>query len=430
MAKKSLVIKIATLGALIGLGLLVAAIIQTNPRPKQETAATVDQREPGAICAVHRIPLQDDTVDILYTYVASQDLISRREHFPNACFVSFGSDYKEPNSATKLAKRAHVSFCRECRKAELAWAASGKIVNLTGKQIKKERPDGVDKSDTTPSKRRVYVLHAGMHIVLAPADKNYYVGTLRELLLKRGVQASDIVGLECPYPTASWSDVAPREGLVLYLGSTDPASRASQEAYLRLDKALQERKVASNDNLIWIGHSAGGQMGMTMANLAHNLDKYPELAKKAKPYHFDMVVTLGSAVGSNPVPNGVKLRHYYSSNDLAVAMLSKHGNVIADSLGFKVRFSPCVDLGANARIRVFQDVEHGAWATEPHILDRILHESESNYTPPWQRTQADIGQGVGLAQLLAKSLDSTWNISLEENPNTEIRNQLQMPKSK
>src|SRR4051794_33516363 len=79
------------------------------------------------------------------------------------------------------------------------------------------------------SKRRVYVLHSGMHIILAPTEKNHASRTLREELLKRGVADADVVALDSPFPMATFSDPVPRDGLLIYLGSADPASRASQD---------------------------------------------------------------------------------------------------------------------------------------------------------------------------------------------------------
>src|SRR5207248_3403665 len=137
---------------------------------------------------------------------------------------------------------------------------------------------------------------------------------------------------DSPFPTASWKEMVPKDGLLIYLESTDPKSRSSQEAYVRLDKALKAAGVTRNDDLVWIGHSAGGQIGMTMARIAHNLDKFPDLAKKTQSYHFDTIITLGSAVGSNPTPADVKLRHYCSPGDTMVFFLSQHGNLLADAM--------------------------------------------------------------------------------------------------
>lgn len=261
--------------------------------------------------------------------------------------------------------------------------------------------------------RRVFVLHSGMHILLAPKDKNQAVRVLRQQLLERGIAEADIVGLDCPFPTASWSDVVPREGLLLYLDSADPASRRAQEAYVRLHKTLQDHQVTKADDLVWIGHSAGGQMGMTMAHLAHNLAKYPYLAQQTQAYHFDTVITLGAAVGSNPVPKEVKLRHYYSDGDTMIHLLTKHGNLVAESVNSKVCFGPCCDLSDNCKVRVFAGIEHGYWPSQGNVVDCILSEWQPR-CPAWRRANAEIGQGLGLAQLLANTLEAEMKISIEE----------------
>jgi hypothetical protein len=269
-------------------------------------------------------------------------------------------------------------------------------------------------SDAAPAKRRVFVLHSGMHILLAPKDKNQAVITLKRLLPDYGIEERDIVGLDCPFPTASWINPFPREGLLLYLGSSDPAGQVCQEAYLRLDRALQAQGVSSKDDLVWIGHSAGGQLGMSLAHLAHHLDRFPELARKARPYHFDMVVTLGSAVGSNPVPAEVKLRHYYSPADMVIGLLTKHTNLLSDTVGVKVRFAPCHDVRGNGKVRVFDAIEHGDWFWEPRVLECLLREFRPAASPVWRRAPADLSTGIGLSQVLATALEATWQISLEE----------------
>jgi hypothetical protein len=261
--------------------------------------------------------------------------------------------------------------------------------------------------------RRVFVLHSGMHIALAHPDKNAGAKHLQKMLLARGVPASDIIVLDSPFPEASWRDPIPREGLLIYLGCTDPASQASHDAYLRLDSTLRNHKITAQDNLVWIGHSAGGQVGMSMVHLAHNLGKYPKLAK-ARPYHFDMIITLGTPVGSNPVPSDVKLRHYYSEGDTMIYGLAKHGAIVTASVKSKVVFRPCHELGENAKIRVFHNIEHADWDSDDLVLRRLLNEFNPAHRPAWQRTHADLPTGMGLAQLVARSLESTWHISLEQ----------------
>src|SRR6185369_8940597 len=114
-------------------------------------------------------------------------------------------------------------------------------------------------------KRRVYVLHSGMHTLFSPADKNNSARTMKEQLAKRGILERDLVFLESPFPTATLDDAIPQDGLKIYLGSADPASKAAHDGYVVMHKALQAQGVGKCDELIWVGHSAGGQMGMTMA---------------------------------------------------------------------------------------------------------------------------------------------------------------------
>src|SRR5262245_40367476 len=52
------------------------------------------------------------------------------------------------------------------------------------------------------SKRRVYVLHSGVHTILSDPRKNIAAEKLKAGLEKRGVSAKDIVVLDNPYPTA------------------------------------------------------------------------------------------------------------------------------------------------------------------------------------------------------------------------------------
>ncbi len=262
-------------------------------------------------------------------------------------------------------------------------------------------------------KRRVFVLHPGMHVILAPADKNRSARTLKAKLIEKGIDSRDIVALESPFPTATFSNMVPREGLMIYIGSVDPASRVSHDAYVRMHKALQEQGVTPNDDIVWIGHSAGGQIGMSLAHLAHNLAKYPDLAKKTSPYHFAMVITLGSAVGSNPVPADVDLRHYYSAGDTMIYFLAKNGNIVSAGVGSKVMLKPVCEIGSNCKVRIFPGVEHANWVSNETVIARILHEFDANFCPPWQRKHADTGLGDSLSRLLAARIDASVNFSLE-----------------
>src|SRR5439155_2444685 len=107
------------------------------------------------------------------------------------------------------------------------------------------------------------------------------------------VSARDVVWLENPFPHAEKWNPFPPKCAMLFGDYCKPTSRPCTETYLHMHYALQAHGVKPSDDLIWVGHSAGGQIGLTMAHLAKNHDKFPELAKKKAPaYHFDMVITL------------------------------------------------------------------------------------------------------------------------------------------
>ncbi len=81
-----------------------------------------DYTRPGEVCPVHKQPLQEDTVPIAYgmpRWAKDMDLRRAMEtEFPCANSRHFaGCVVKDP-------KKAHVSYCPECRKDEAAWFAT------------------------------------------------------------------------------------------------------------------------------------------------------------------------------------------------------------------------------------------------------------------------------------------------------------------
>jgi hypothetical protein len=259
--------------------------------------------------------------------------------------------------------------------------------------------------------RRVYVLHPGIRLVVSRYGKNAHAEQLRQELLQRGIADRDIVVLENPYPAASVQDVFARESATMFLESARPASETAQQGYGRFDRVLRERGVTPRDEIFWIGHSAGGQMGMTLAHLAHRLEDYPELARTTRPYRFCMVVTLGTPVAANHVPGDVPLRHYHSAADTVVGMLTRHGAVVRTALGLDLMLLPCSNVGPNVKVRVFPGIRHHQWCWTPRVVDAILAESadEAAY-----RCCADSPATHGLAQLLALGLEEAIGLSFEE----------------
>src|SRR5262249_15777832 len=116
-----------------------------------------------------------------------------------------------------------------------------------------------------PLKRRIYVLHSGVHTILAHPNKNIFVENIRDMLTKRGLPEKDIVLLDNPYPTARWYNMFPTECLTMFMASARPDSKVALDAYARMDKALKAQDVTGDDDLVFVGHSAGGQMCLTLA---------------------------------------------------------------------------------------------------------------------------------------------------------------------
>lgn len=274
------------------------------------------------------------------------------------------------------------------------------------------------KAEAKPAaSRRVFILHSGVHTIFSDPWKNIAAETLREGLRKRGVCDADIVVLDNPFPTASWKKLVPFDALTMFLESMEPSSKFSHEAYLRLHKALEARTVTDKDTLVWVGHSAGGQLGITLAAIGRGIWKHPDLAKDACGYQFDMVVTLGAPVGANLLPPEVKLRHYYSPEDRVVRWVAKYHGLVLFPLGFKARIARVpLDLQANGKIRMFCEVEHPSWDIEGRVLDRILGETTPDYRPLWHSQAAPPRPGLGLSQLLCHALDVECHISLEDPP--------------
>src|SRR4051812_7336200 len=77
----------------------------------------LDLSEPGTRCEVHKVPLQEEVVPIAYGLrrptVEQEE--AKQKLFPHA-----NRDYN-PGCNVKPEKRALVSFCPECRKAEPIW---------------------------------------------------------------------------------------------------------------------------------------------------------------------------------------------------------------------------------------------------------------------------------------------------------------------
>jgi hypothetical protein len=77
----------------------------------------IDVTEPGGVCQVHNVPLQIGVVPINYGLVrpTKEEVDAYQKLFPHA-----RSEYQR-GCVVEKEKRARVSFCPECRKAEAVW---------------------------------------------------------------------------------------------------------------------------------------------------------------------------------------------------------------------------------------------------------------------------------------------------------------------
>ncbi len=209
----------------------------------------------------------------------------------------------------------------------------------------------------------------------------------------------------------------PLQLVTMFGDSALPDSKVAQDAYQRMHKALQAQGVKGNDDVVFIGHSAGGQMGLTMAYLAKNLEKYADLAKEAAAYHFDMVILLGTPVGANMLPAEIKLRHYFSPQDRVVRLVARYGPLVLRTFGAKVGvniFPP--NLDDNDKVRIFRSVEHNNWDVESRVLDRIVAETNDKHCPLWHSPLLAPGLEAGMLRLMCQALDQNCKIAFEDPP--------------
>lgn len=277
---------------------------------------------------------------------------------------------------------------------------------------------GVQGVASEPTPRRVYVLHSGLHTILSDPWKNIAADTLRVELLRRGIADDDIIVLDNPFPTASWSNMFPWEALTMYVGAAVPGSAVAQQNYLHLHEVLRSRGVGAKDAVIWIGHSAGGQMGLTLAHLASHLERFERLAGKAIAYRFEMVITLGTPIAFAQLPPHVKLRHYFSPEDLVVRLATRYGPGLLFALGYPMSISAFpARLNESDRIRIFKYVEHPYWDMDSRVVDCIVRETRGGDLRPWWECAAlTEGLGMSLLRLVNQGVEMHSQITLEDPP--------------
>lgn len=211
-----------------------------------------------------------------------------------------------------------------------------------------------------PAKRKIYVLHSGMN-----DPENCAAYGFRKGLIARGIPARDIIVLDTPYPSFSEGISAVQKNWNIYRDSTEPGSKISRDAYAGFERKLKASGVSSQDEIVWVGHSAGGQMGMTLS----------KMARDRGTFRFDTLITVGSPIGNNVTPKDVKVRSYISSAD---KVLMAANQVTMDNVFVEATAS---NLDGNDKVRSFQGVDHSQWYKDDKVLDRIVSETHPHGEP-------------------------------------------------
>src|SRR4051794_31584825 len=108
-------------------------------------------------------------------------------------------------------------------------------------------PSAADVGEKAKVKRRVFVVHSGIHTILANPSLNIGAERLADGLIRRGISPADVVIMSNPFPRATWSNMFPREAIEMYFESMTPTSKTAQDAYMRMDRALKEKRVTADD---------------------------------------------------------------------------------------------------------------------------------------------------------------------------------------
>lgn len=246
------------------------------------------------------------------------------------------------------------------------------------------------------AKRRVYVLHSGMNNPNQEAMMK-----MKEDLIARGIPEADIVIPPTPYPAIiadkeiensnpqAWqlftgglglthglfgkrSPIGPglMKNLYVYTMSASPKSKIAQEAYSNLQTALAQKGVEGNNpntEIVWIGHSAGGQMGLTMAQMAE---------ADGKRYDFHTVITMGSPILSNKAPKHTRIVQYVSEGDRTLQGCCFAG----PQLGYHVK-EIANGLDSNDKVRDYKGIAHCDWYQNQDIINQVVLDATCQEVP-------------------------------------------------
>lgn len=196
------------------------------------------------------------------------------------------------------------------------------------------------KTPVTPS-RTVYILHGGMSDPDNKSPQN-----IEKYILSRGVVPADVIVLPNPYPAippdfTNLPDVKGKDrnknignfiknialeakdnsqdNWQVYKHTLELDSDVTQATYHNLLSQLQEKKSQNPTlplNIVWVGLSAGGQMGLTMSQL---------MARDNPDFQFKTIVTIGSPVVHNEAPAAVQIICNISDQDQVLMQTTRPG---------------------------------------------------------------------------------------------------------
>ncbi|MBY0402401.1 MAG: alpha/beta hydrolase [Cyanobacteria bacterium] len=259
-----------------------------------------------------------------------------------------------------------------------------------------------------PKPRQIYVLHSGMR-----DPGNFAAESIKAGLIKRGVPEKDIILMPAIYPDMTVSTGAGvKDNLRIFKDSSDPKSKVSDTAFEALQARLKEAGVTPQDKLHWVGHSAGGQMGLTMAG---RLEEYRQKNKdnpKIPGLSFDSVTTFGSPIATNTAPAAVRIRHYTSPDDL----------IQNGSIGGMVGKPVPENLDANDRVVSFNKIGHLDWYkdTDPAVFDRLLRDTRGEQIPAWAYYSMSLSSGNQFRGGLEAALEQATLRTSEDNKGVKV----------
>ncbi|MBY0405981.1 MAG: hypothetical protein K2X66_18910 [Cyanobacteria bacterium] len=280
------------------------------------------------------------------------------------------------------------------------------------------------------SPRHIYVLHSGMR-----DPGNEAAESIKQGLLKRGVPEGDIITMPPVYPEMNTNPLSlgvgrgVSENLSIYRESSQLDSKVSQKAHQNLLKLLKENGVSPQDKLHWVGHSAGGQMGLTLSG---RLDRDNKKLSNTPGFQFDSIITTGSPIATNSAPPEVKIRHYTSESDTI-----QHGSLLGGLVG-----KPIPDnMDGNDVVRHFNQIGHLDWYKDKDtaVFDKIIQDTQgdiqrggqNNATPHWAYRAQSLnfgdrfsgqflpGQPVGGASRM-QGHQNTFGKSFEQNKGVSV----------